>query len=85
MDNEKLENKLDKIVDHISSIDITLAKQQVTLDDHIRRTEILEDALKPIQRQYWVRSGIVALIGLLAAILSGLAGIPIVLQLLHKL
>ena len=46
---ERIEDKIDKVVEHISSIDITLAKQSVVLDEHIRRTNILEKKIEPIE------------------------------------
>jgi len=46
---DKLEAKIDKISKEISKINITLAKQHVTLDEHIKRTELLEKRVKPIE------------------------------------
>jgi len=46
----RIENKIDKVVEHIASIDVTLGEQHVSLKDHIRRTEILEEQIKPISR-----------------------------------
>ena len=40
------DTKLDKIESHLSKIDITLAKQQVSLDEHIKRTNLLEDEVE---------------------------------------
>lgn len=39
---EKIDVKLDKLDVRVDHIDITLAKQEISLDDHIRRTELLE-------------------------------------------
>lgn len=47
---DRIENKIDKIVDRIGSIDVTVAKQQVSLDEHIARTNILEDEIRPIKK-----------------------------------
>lgn len=44
----RIENKLDILSDKIGSIDKTLAAQHESLKDHIRRTEILEVAIKPV-------------------------------------
>lgn len=38
--------KLEKLDERIDNIDITLAKQHVSLDEHIRRTEQNEKALE---------------------------------------
>lgn len=39
---DRLIGKIDKIVDQTARTEITLAKQSVILDEHIRRTNILE-------------------------------------------
>lgn len=60
MDDKKLdriEDKIDKITEHISSIDSTLASQHVSLKEHIRRTEILETEIKPIQKHVSMMQG----------------------------
>ena len=46
---ERIEDKIDKVVAHLGSIDVTLAKQSVILDEHIRRTNLIEDKLDPIE------------------------------------
>lgn len=38
----KIYNKVERIDDKIASMDNTMTKQQVILDEHIKRTEILE-------------------------------------------
>lgn len=56
--------KTDKILERLNSIDIILAKQHVTLKEHIRRTEILEEAIRP--------SKILGLVATIAAIIESL-------------
>ncbi len=46
---DRIEDKIDKIGDKIGAIDITLVAQHESLKHHIRRTEILEEIVKPIQ------------------------------------
>lgn len=46
---DKIENKIDKVIDHTTSIDITLAKQHLVLEEHIKRTALLEKQVVPIQ------------------------------------
>jgi hypothetical protein len=46
---ERLEKKIDKVFEKIASIDVTLAKQHVSIDEHIRRTNILENDIRPIK------------------------------------
>lgn len=60
----RIETKLDKITDKLSSLDITTAQQQVTLNDHIRRTEILEGEVIPLKKHVDMVSGALKLIAL---------------------
>ena len=72
---ERIEVKLDGLSEHLSSIDVTLAAQHVSLRDHIRRTEILETELKPIKAHVDRVSGALKLITLLAALATILEAI----------
>lgn len=65
---ELIDNKLEKINERLGSIDSTLAAQHVSLREHIRRTELLEEDVKPIKRHVSMVQGAMALIGLLATI-----------------
>jgi len=76
MDNERrLEQKLDKISDKIASIDVTLAAQHITLEEHIRRTAILENKMGPVERQVdFIQSlaKLITVMGVVATIVSTL-------------
>lgn len=66
-------SKLEKIYDRLNSIDTTLAAQHESLKDHIRRTEILEQELKPVKVHVIMVNGalkFVALLGVIAAIVE---------------
>lgn len=54
---EKIDIKLDKMCEHLASIDITIARQQVSLDEHISRTELLEKRLDPVEKNYLYMKG----------------------------
>lgn len=71
----KNDEKLDKIAEHISEINITLAAQKVTLDEHVRRSTALEAIVIPLQGEANMIKGALALIGILATI----AGIAVAL------
>lgn len=62
----RIENKLDHVVEKIGSIDVTLAKQHVSLAEHIRRTNALESQLEPVKRHVNMVHGALKLIGLVA-------------------
>lgn len=46
---ERVEEKIDKILEHTADINITLAKQEEQLTYHIKRTDLLEAQLEPIK------------------------------------
>jgi hypothetical protein len=62
----RLEDKIDKVIDKTASIDVTLAAQHVSLKEHIRRTEILEEEIKPIKRHVAMLQGCLKFFGLVA-------------------
>lgn len=68
----RIEGKVDKIVEHVSSIDVTLAKQHESLKDHIRRSDLLEQKLIPVEKHVAMMQGALKLIGLMAT-LAGIA------------
>lgn len=75
---ERIESKVDKIIDHTSSIDVTLARNTDSLVAHMARTEIIEKALFPIKRLYdfgVVAIQILGIIGVSAAILEGVVSL----------
>ena len=43
---EQRKIKLEKINDHLGNIDVTLAKQELSLQEHIRRTNLNEQAIE---------------------------------------
>ena len=74
----RIESKLDIVSEKIGSIDSTLAAQHVSLVDHIRRTELLESALKPVEDHVALMASvgkIVAALAVIAAIAEGLMAV----------
>lgn len=67
---DKIENKIDLLASHLSNIYITLAAQHVSLEDHIRRTTQLEEALAPIKSHVDKVQGAIILLGLMTTLLS---------------
>lgn len=65
--------KLENIEGHLASINIILAKQHMSLDEHMRRTEILEVELRPVAKHVEQMRGagkLLAVLALIATILS---------------
>jgi hypothetical protein len=72
---DRVETKIDGVVDRIGSIDNTLIKQSVILDEHIKRTEQLEGRVLPIETYIIKLHGITSLLKiltLLATIITAL-------------
>ncbi len=64
---ERIEAKIDDSADHLASIDVTLGVQSIQLRDHIRRTTLLEQELRPIRKHVNMVQGALKLITLAAA------------------
>jgi hypothetical protein len=80
----RVEDKLDKVMEHISSIDSTLAVQAASLNDHIRRTELLEAAVVPMKKSYDVGASIGKILVFAATIGAGIEGFILLTQWLKK-
>ena len=73
--DDRIDAKLDKISDHIANIDVTLAKQEVSLSDHIRRTALLEEKLEPIEKHVTMVNGVLKFAGIVAAFVAIIEGL----------
>lgn len=65
---KRIESKLDDMNDHMASMDIKLGQQHISLKEHMRRTALLEDDMKPIRKKMAMFEGALQLIGVMAAI-----------------
>lgn len=65
---KQLEDKLDKMAQDLSSIDVTLAKQHVVLEIHVNRTNLLEKQVSAVARRLAMGEGAIALVGFLSLI-----------------
>ncbi len=73
---DRIESKLDSIKDHTGKIDVTLARQASSLEEHMRRTAILEAAIIPIQKHDNMWQGamkVLVVVGAIASLLKILA------------
>ena len=66
--------KLDSINAHLGALDITAAKHDLPLSDHIRRTELLEARVDPLEIGQQNQEGALKLIMLIVTI-AGILGI----------
>lgn len=77
----RIEDKLDTVNSKIANIDSTLAAQHESLKHHIKRTDLLEKKIEPIQKHVAMVHGAMKLIGLMATI----AGIVEVILMIMRL
>lgn len=83
----RIEDKIDKLADHVGSIDTTLAAQHVVLQEHIRRTNLLEDEVRPLKERDTMLRGALRVAGavaLLAATSEGIVQTILFIKGLHK-
>jgi hypothetical protein len=64
---DRIENKLDHLIDKVSAIDVTMAKNTVSLSEHIYRTDLLEKQLAPVTRRMDMVKGVIGFFALVAA------------------
>ena len=71
--SKKIIKDVEQIKKSIASIDKTLALQHVSLSEHIRRTEILEQTIKPIDEHVHQVRGVAKFMGWLVAAAAAVA------------
>ena len=64
----RIEDKIDRVVDRIGSIDVTLSAQHESLKEHMRRTEILERQIEPLNKHVNMIDGVLKFLGVLALV-----------------
>ncbi len=69
-DLDKLFDKIEKIDDRLNSIDLSLVRNTISLEDHIKRTNLLEDEIKPIKKHVLMVEAVLKLIGILSVCTS---------------
>lgn len=65
---ERIEVKLDDVSDHIAAIDVTMGQQHISLKEHIRRTNMLEQEMKPLRKHVIMVEGFFKILGILASV-----------------
>ena len=78
----KIEAKLDKLDDRLDKVDVHLAEYNTQLKIHIKRSEQLEDHLKPIIQHVDMMKGAGKLVGTIGLISGCILSVVKVLDLL---
>lgn len=71
----KILEKLDTISSDMSEMKVTLAKQEVSLQEHIRRTNLLEGKLQPIEEHVSAVNTTIKIFGQVTGLASIIASI----------
>lgn len=74
MDN-RIEQKIDAIVDTLGKQAVTLERLTVTVEDHVRRTNLLEADVRPIKKHVTMVEGVIRFItimGIVAGIIEAI-------------
>jgi len=64
----KLDEKIDKIFDEVIELKVITIKQEENLREHMRRTELLEEQMKPVSRHVTMVKGVMLFITMLATV-----------------
>jgi chaperonin cofactor prefoldin len=77
---ERIENKVDVLSDKLSDTNIILAKQHESLVHHIKRTDLLEKQIRPIQTHIDRVQGVFKFVMFAAAVAAIIEAVHMVLK-----
>lgn len=80
----RLEGKLDKQSEDIGEIKSVLAANTVSLQEHMRRTALLEEAVKPLRTRYERVNGVLKLLGGIVAVAAVVEAGVMLIEFLHR-
>lgn len=72
---ERIEAKLDDLVERQGEMNVTLEKQHQSLRDHMRRTQLLENEIKPVKKHVAMVEGALKLVGLISLLVGIYLGV----------
>lgn len=85
MSDQRIENKIDLIVEKISAIDVTLASQNEVLKDHTRRSLANEEAVKVLGSELKPVLSHVAIVDFIGKVCALILGSDILYGLVKRL
>ncbi len=65
---ERIETKIDDVSDHLGTIDVILSRQHESLKYHIKRSDMLEEKLIPIEKHVNLINSVSKIITFLATL-----------------
>lgn len=72
---ERIEKKIDDLTDHLSNIDTTLALQHESLKHHIKRTNLLEKKIEPIESHVKLLQGLFKIVSAISVMTGAILGV----------
>ena len=75
MSNDRLEPKIDKIIEDMHAVKTHLAVYNEQLKIHIKRSETLESKIEPIEEHVYMMNGALKVLGVVSAIVAIVAGL----------
>lgn len=80
---DKIESKLDKLDERLDTLSGTLIKNTESLQEHMRRTDLLEEKLVPVEEHVsFMKNGFKA-VGWFCGAIAGVAGFLYILKSLN--
>lgn len=76
----RIEDKIDRLAEHITSIDKTLIRQEDQLAYHIKRTDLLESQIKPLENAKLKLDGAMKFVASIVGVISVIAAIAEILS-----
>ena len=67
---DRIEEKLDRIDERLDSLDKNMAVNNTLLEYHIKRTNMLEEEVKPLKGHVLKAQGVLVFIGVLSTIVA---------------
>lgn len=81
---DRIENKVDKVLEQQSESTAIQAAQHVSLKEHMRRTAMLEAELLPIKKHVDMVSAVFKILGAFVALCACTEGVVALLEYLRK-
>lgn len=72
---ERIEIKLDDLADAQAEMNVILGQQHISLREHVKRSNMLEEQMKPLQRHVTMMQGVFKFVSTMFAFLGALAAI----------
>lgn len=80
---DRIEHKVDGVADRTGAVEAVLIKHGIILDEHIKRTELLEEHIAPVQAALSEFKGVVRMIKVLAVMAGAAESVIAVLKYLN--